>query len=78
MSFSVHNNYEFITARKRSLGQGNVFIPVCDSVHRGVSAPIACWDTPPLGRHSPPPPNTTGYGQQAGGTHPSYWNAYLL
>ena len=25
----------FITARKRSLGQGNVFTPVCHSVHRG-------------------------------------------
>ena len=32
---------ELITARKRSLGQGNVFTPVCDSVHRGVSVP-AC------------------------------------
>ena len=29
------------TARKRSLGQGNVFIPVCHSVHRGkVSVPV--------------------------------------
>ena len=25
----------FITARKRSLGQGNIFTPVCHSVHRG-------------------------------------------
>ena len=24
-----------VTARKRSLGQGNIFIPVCHSVHRG-------------------------------------------
>ena len=24
-----------ITVRKRSLGQGNFFTPVCDSVHRG-------------------------------------------
>ena len=24
-----------ITARKRSLGQGNIFAPVCHSVHRG-------------------------------------------
>ena len=24
-----------ITARKRSLGQGNIFTPVCHSVHRG-------------------------------------------
>ena len=26
-----------ITARKRSLGQGNIFTPVCHSVHRGAS-----------------------------------------
>ena len=25
----------FFTARKRSLGQGNIFAPVCHSVHRG-------------------------------------------
>ena len=25
----------FITARKRSLGQGNIFTPVCHSIHRG-------------------------------------------
>ena len=27
--------YDIITARKRSLGQGNIFTPVCHSVHRG-------------------------------------------
>ena len=27
--------YNVITARKRSLGQGNIFTPVCHSVHRG-------------------------------------------
>ena len=32
---------EFVTARKLSLGQGNVFTPVCHSVHGGVSIP-AC------------------------------------
>ena len=26
---------DIITARKRSLGQGNIFTPVCHSVHRG-------------------------------------------
>ena len=44
-----------ITARKRSLGQGNIFISVCHSVHRGgvpdqVHPP---WDqagTPPRSR----------------------------
>ena len=30
-----------ITARKRSLGQGNIFTPVCHSVHRGVACVVA-------------------------------------
>ena len=51
------------TARKRSLGQGNIFAPVCHSVHRegvpgpgeGLSAPGGClarggaWWRPPRG-----------------------------
>ena len=32
----------FFTARKRSLGQGNVFTPVCHSVHRGGVSFPAC------------------------------------
>ena len=110
-----------ITARKRSLGQGNIFAPVCHSVHRGGCLPhCMLWYTPsrytPLGRYTlwqvhPPPPAGThppvsththqgmytapperytpragappgrypphrqkcmlGYGQQAGGTHPT-------
>ena len=32
-----------ITARKRSLGQGNMFTPVCHSVHRGVPGPGGFW-----------------------------------
>ena len=48
-----------ITARKRSLGQGNIFTPVCHSVHRGGST----WPgTPPGTRYTPPdqvhPPRT--------------------
>ena len=35
----------FITTRKRSLGQGNIFTPVCHSVHRGGGVP---------GRYTPP------------------------
>ena len=31
--FETHG--QIITARKRSLGQGNIFTPVCHSVHRG-------------------------------------------
>ena len=56
---SCHQNcdsllsFSFITARKRSLGQGNIFTPVCHSVHRGcvrgcsrggcVVAPMGGW-----------------------------------
>ena len=32
----LSNKPQFITARKRSLGQSNIFSPVCHSVHRGV------------------------------------------
>ena len=35
------------TARRRSLGQGNVFTPVCHSVHRGVGLPNPLPDTDP-------------------------------
>ena len=31
----------FFTARKRSLGQGNIFTPVCYSVHRGGACVVA-------------------------------------
>ena len=51
--------FSFITARKRRLGHGNVFTPVCDSVHGecGVSAPLHTEIHTPLGRH---PPNRSG------------------
>ena len=80
------------TARKRSLGQGNVFTPVYDSVHRGVSATLpAGINTPsrqtPRGRHSPPPgrhlppgipPRFGYYGiWSTSGRYGSYSNAYL-
>ena len=56
-SIRVNCTETIFTTRKRSLGQGNVFIPVCDSVHRRGVCLIACWDTPswadtPLGKHS--------------------------
>ena len=39
MFFALYGNnglsLQIFTARKRSLGQGNVFTPVCHSVHRG-------------------------------------------
>ena len=31
----IPQEYFLVTAHKRSLGQGNVFTPVCHSVHRG-------------------------------------------
>ena len=79
------------------LRQGNVFTPVCHSVHGEVSAsgpgeesathtlgrhPLGrhppCADTPPLlGRH-PPTQCMLGYGQQAGGKHPTGIHSYLV
>ena len=58
------------TARKRSLGQGNVFTRVlllCSQgdLHPGGSASGGGLGRPPL------PTRTMGYGQQAGGTHPT-------
>ena len=35
VTFSFFSNTSVITARKRSLGQGNIFTPVCHSVHGG-------------------------------------------
>ena len=34
-SFTITGNDGFITVRRQSLGQGNVFTPVCHSVHEG-------------------------------------------
>ena len=47
----------FFTARKRSLGQGNIFSSVCQKFcPRGVVCLSACWDTThtPLARRPPP------------------------
>ena len=55
--------------------EGYVFTGICLSTGKAVAGPEAdtpqadtplpnaCWDTPPA--------DTTGYGQQAGGTHPT-------
>ena len=45
------------TASKRSLRQGNVFTPVCHSVHRGRGV---CPTHPPPGCRHPPPPEKSG------------------
>ena len=60
------------TARKRSLGQGNIFTPVCHSVHRGRGGCLSAWwdntthplwpctpqDHAPPRDHAPPGPCT--------------------
>ena len=46
-----------ITARKRSLGQGNIFTPVCHSVHRAVGLPQWMMGYT-LGPGTPPGPGT--------------------
>ena len=77
MGAYVSSLHAIFTARKRSLGQGNVFTGVCHSVLRGVGFP-ACitghmtrgvciqgeGDLPPegLGRR-PRPSDTMGYGR---------------
>ena len=43
------NCTNILTPANEDLGQGDVFTPVCDSVHRGQTPP---WQTPP-GRHPP-------------------------
>ena len=43
----IFMDISIIAARKRSLGQGNIFAPVCHSVHRGE------YLTPPWSRHPP-------------------------
>ena len=47
----LHRVTYFITVRKRSLGQGNIFISVCHSVHRGE---YLTRYTPPDQVHHPP------------------------
>ena len=57
--FTIHfYNRVVITARKRSLGQGNIFTPVCHSVHRGGGstwpADTPLEQTPSGTRYTPP------------------------
>ena len=53
--YRTHSLYlHFVTARKRSLRQGNIFTPVCHSVHRGGAMQGGMqWGRYPLGRHTP-------------------------
>ena len=70
-------NFVFITGRKRSLGQGNIFAPVCHSVHTGgVPGQVhPRAGTPTRQVHSPRqvPPRQVPPGQippSKAGTHP--------
>ena len=63
---------DIFTARKRSLGQGNIFAPVCHSVHRGRGVP---GQVPPGQVHTP----TMHAGiRSTSGRYASYWNAFLF
>ena len=75
-----------ITARIRSLGQGNVFTRTYHSVHReGGDLPPdrdSPWTEIPPGRDVPldrdPPLVLTSSGSHRSGWYASYWNAYLF
>ena len=60
------------TARKRSLGQANVFTPVCHSVYGGVCpTPLDADPLPGLDRPPPPPDaDPPGVGQTPPGCRP--------
>ena len=73
----------FITARKRSFGQGDVFIPVCHSVHRG-GVGSASQESLHLrrsasgGRDWVDPFLIRYYSMRlTSGRYASYWNAFL-
>ena len=62
------------TGRKRSLGQGNVFTPVCHSVHRGGLHPGGLHPGGSAsrgGRQTPSPNRILRDSQRAGGTNPT-------
>ena len=66
--------FDLITARKRSLGQGNVFTNVCHSVHGGWGR--GCLPLGPTGIH--PPGHTPGRDGHWSRRCASYWNAFLF
>ena len=45
--------YGYFYRPQRSCGQGNIFTPVCHSVHRGGVCLSACWDNTPQSRQPP-------------------------
>ena len=70
----LNASFNLLLPPATKLRQGNVFTPVCHSVHRGggvclPQVPGGGRADPP-GRH-PPAQCMLGYGQQAGGTDPT-------
>ena len=58
--FICHRSSSYFYRPQRSCGQGNIFTPVCHSVHRGgmvVSHKTLRQNPPPRTRHTPPPRN---------------------
>ena len=69
INYLFHALLFFITARKRSLGQGNVFIPVGQSVHKGwLPSMYHRSRDQPLGVCIQDPPTGT---RKVGSTHPT-------
>ena len=72
-------NWLLVTTRKRSLGQGNVFTPVCQlfcSWGGVLGCHFLSWKAPPSldsppSPIAPPPGQEPLSGQQAGGMHPT-------
>ena len=75
--------FVIITARKRSLGQGNICAPVCHSVHRGKGLPRCMLGYTPH-EQTPPGADTSPSGsacweiRATSGRYVSYWNVILL
>ena len=69
VAFRFHRGY--IYRPQRNCGQGNIFAPVCHSVHREGVCLSACWDTTPPQEQTPPweqtPPSSR---HPRGQTHP--------
>ena len=55
---------------QRSCGQGNIFTPVCHSVHRGGGIPQGT-KADPLPEQTPSGKQTLSYGLREAGTHPT-------
>ena len=79
--FNLKWEFHFLlfTARKQSLGQGNIFRSVCQEFcSRGGGVCLsACWDTLPRASHHPPR-SACWEIRPTNGRYASYWNAILF